>query len=318
MSSLAVRELAVGFGDLTVVNRVSFEIPRGRKIGLVGESGSGKSLTALAIAGLLPAGAWSAGVVEFEGVNLLTLNEREMARRRGRLVASVFQDPLRALNPVMRVGEQIAEAFRLHGKWARREAANAAIESLRRVGIPDVERKARSYPHELSGGQRQRVMVAIAMAQNPALLIADEPTTALDVTIQAEILHLMAEVVATHSTALLFISHDLPVVAGLCDWVAVMYGGRIVESGPTGSVFSNPKHRYTEGLLRAQPSSAQAGDTGRLPVIPGVVPPAGEFPIGCAFRERCSSASTSCVSLPDVVGDEHRYACWHPIGGDAS
>jgi peptide/nickel transport system ATP-binding protein len=315
LSVLTVLGLTVSFAELVAVDDVSFEIQPGQRLGLVGESGAGKSLTALAISGLLPRGARTSGNVLFSQVDLANMSESDLARIRGRQIGTIFQDPLTSLNPVKRVGEQVAEMFRLHQGASRRAAATAAVAALANVGLPDPSRKARSYPHQLSGGQRQRVMIAIAMACRPQLLIADEPTTALDVTIQAEILALLNEIVAEQNGALLFISHDLPVVSSVCDTVCVMYGGRIVEGGPTNEVFASPRHPYTAGLLAAQPGEVgDASRPDRLPVIPGVVPPLGQFPSGCGFRDRCSRATTACETVPDRTGEsDHHVRCWNQL-----
>lgn len=307
-------DLRVAFGSLVAVDGVSLSIAAGSRVGLVGESGAGKSLTGLAVAGLLPAGAHATGTVEFDGANILGLGEGQLARLRGSRIASVFQDPLTALNPVVRVGEQIAEMFRMHRGASRKEAVKDAVEALSRVGFPDAQVKARAYPHQLSGGQRQRVLIAIAMSCSPQLLIADEPTTALDVTIQAEILKLLDALVAGSGGALLFISHDLPVVATLCDIVYVMYGGRVVESGPVDTVLQAPRHPYTSGLLEAQPSAEATAQRRRLPVIPGVVPALGSFPTGCVFRDRCGRAVSKCAEPPALISDgDHAFACWNPL-----
>jgi oligopeptide/dipeptide ABC transporter ATP-binding protein len=229
----------------------------------------------------------------------------------------VFQEPMTALNPTMRVVDQVAEVMLVHGTAADRAGARSrAIELLERVQLPDPEAAAKAYPHQLSGGQRQRVVLAIALANDPTLLLCDEPTTALDVTVQAQMLELIASGVADRGAALLFITHDLAVVATICERVLVMYGGRIVEAGPVERVFSNPRHRYTEGLLAASDMDA-SDEKGRLPTIPGTVPAAGRFPSGCVFRNRCAHADETCMKLPAWMGAPvHGHACWHPGGTD--
>jgi oligopeptide/dipeptide ABC transporter ATP-binding protein len=316
---LDVRALSVSAGDLTLVEDVTFSLSRGERVGLIGESGSGKSLTATAIMGLLPEELRASGTVELtgEGDDLIGAGERRMSSIRGDAMSMVFQEPMTALNPLMRVGRQIAEVMLIHGTQTdRRAAAAAAVELIAAVDLPEPERMARRYPHQLSGGQRQRVMLAIALANGPKVLICDEPTTALDVTVQARMLELIVTGVAERDAALLFITHDLAVVATVCDRVLVMYGGRIVESGPVGEIFTRPRHPYTQGLLDA--SDIEAVDAmGRLPTIEGSVPPGGRFPDGCVFRNRCPRAVDDCTTWPGWTGTEHRgYACWRPLGDD--
>jgi ABC-type dipeptide/oligopeptide/nickel transport system ATPase component len=257
-SLLNVEQLMVTFatqsGEVAAVRDVSFSIPESGTLGLVGESGSGKSATSLAIMRLLPPQARIAGKIEFAGQNLLALSDDSMRRLRGSGIGMIFQEPMTALNPVMRVGDQVAEAVLAHNKLGRRDAWERALQSLREVAIPEPERRARDYPYQLSGGQRQRVMIAMALVNNPRLLIADEPTTALDVTIQAQILDLLAELRERHKLAVLFISHDLGVVSRISDHVAVMYAGQIVEVGPVKEIFSAAQHPYTRGLIRVAPT----------------------------------------------------------------
>ncbi len=315
MSLLTVEDLRVTIGGLEAVKGVSFSLETGSRLGLVGESGAGKSLTALAVLGLLPENATATGSVRFEGQEILNRREREIARLRGSRIATIFQDPMTALNPVMRIGDQVSEMLRLHKDASRRSARQQSVDLLDRVGLPDPAAKARSYPHELSGGQRQRAMIAAAIACAPSLLIADEPTTALDVTVQAEILGLMRELVTEEGSSLLMITHDLPVIASQCEEVLVMYGGRIVEYGRSTGVFARPRHPYTAGLLRAQPNPPRgaARVTTRLSVIEGVVPPLGEFPSGCGFRDRCERAQPQCAEDPPTTTDPWTYRCWYPI-----
>jgi peptide/nickel transport system ATP-binding protein len=312
---LRVDGLDVGTADLRLVSDVSFTLAAGERVGLIGESGSGKSLTALAMMGLLPEGVRATGSVRLAGVghDLVGASEPRLAAVRGAAMTMVFQEPMSALNPSMRVGDQVAEVMLLHGTQPdRRSARAAAVDLLDSVQLPDPERLARAYPHQLSGGQRQRVMIAIALANGPSVLLADEPTTALDVTVQAQVLDLILTGVAERGAALLFITHDLAVVATVCERVMVMYGGRIVESGPVKEVFTSPRHPYTQGLLAASDMTATDG---RLSTIPGSVPAAGRFPDGCVFRTRCPDAAADCAVLPAWTGhDGAGYACHHPVG----
>jgi oligopeptide/dipeptide ABC transporter ATP-binding protein len=301
---LSVEGLTVRAGSIELVRDVSFEIGPGERVGLIGESGSGKSLTALSLMGLLPEGVTAGGTARLRERDLVGVPERRLKDLRGNDVSMVFQEPMTALNPLMRVGAQVAEVMTLHGRPAGQARARA-VELLGRVRLPQPEQVARAYPHQLSGGQRQRVMLAIALANEPGLLICDEPTTALDVTVQKQMLDLIAEV----APALLFITHDLAVVASVCERVLVMYGGRVVESGPIREVFGNPRHRYTEGLLAASKLTPRGT---RLPVIAGSVPAAGHFPDGCVFRNRCPHATSACEQDPALTGEGHAYACRHP------
>jgi peptide/nickel transport system ATP-binding protein len=316
---IAVDRLGVSVRQLSLVSDISFTLRRGERVGLIGESGSGKSLTALALLGLLPEDLSTTGSIRVSGVDgdLVGATERHLATVRGRKIAMVFQEPMTALNPVMRVGKQIAEAMLLHGtRPDRRSARQAAVALLGRVQMPDPPEAVRAYPHQLSGGQRQRVMLAIALANDPDLLICDEPTTALDVTVQAQILELILESVTERESALLFITHDLAVVATICQRVLVMYGGRIVETGTVHETLTGPRHPYTRGLLDA--SDLEVTDRNeRLPAIGGTLPAAGRFPDGCVFRDRCPRAVEKCLVLPPWTGDEMKgFACWNPAGGD--
>ena len=251
---LDVRKLTVEFGANTAVRAIDLSIAEGEVLGLVGESGSGKSMTSLALMGLLPPSARVSGEVVFEGRDVLRATPEELRQMRGTRMAMIFQEPMTALNPVMRIGDQVAEAVLAHGTSNKRDAAEKAMQALRDVAIPDVERRYRDYPHQLSGGQRQRVMIAMAIVNRPALLIADEPTTALDVTVQAQILELLAELRRKFKLAMLFISHDLAVVSQVADRTAVMLGGNIVETGASKAIFTNPLHAYTVGLLNSVPT----------------------------------------------------------------
>jgi oligopeptide/dipeptide ABC transporter ATP-binding protein len=315
--TLRVAGLSVGTGGLSLVSDVSFALAPGERVGLIGESGSGKSLTALALMGLLPEGVGASGSVRLAGTgfDLIGAGERRLSQVRGEQMAMVFQEPMTALNPVMQVGDQVAEVMLLHGHQPdRRRAREAAVEMLARVRLPDPAAAARAYPHQLSGGQRQRVVLAIALANDPAVLLCDEPTTALDVTVQAHVLELILAGVTERGAALLFITHDLAVVATVCERVLVMYGGRIVEAGPVYEVFTRPMHPYTRGLLDSSDLEA-TDDAGRLRTIPGVVPAAGRFPSGCVYRNRCPNATDVCRTFPGWTGGELAgFACWHPVG----
>lgn len=293
---LSVRDLSVAFdlpaGAATAVDQVSFDIAAGQTLGLVGESGSGKSVTALSLVRLLRApGRVTSGQVSFGGTNLLALSEREMRAVRGASIGFVFQEPMTALDPVYTIGAQIAEALTVHGVARGQAARDRAVELLEAVRIPNAASRMSDYPHQLSGGMRQRVCIAIAIACRPALLIADEPTTALDVTIQAEILDLLREMRQTLGLAMLLITHDLGVVAETADQVAVMYAGRIVEHGPVREVLREPQHPYTRGLLASLPASARGA---ALQPIAGTVPMLGAFPKGCTFHPRCPQRFAPC------------------------
>jgi oligopeptide/dipeptide ABC transporter ATP-binding protein len=280
------------------VDGISFYLDRGELLGLVGESGCGKSMTALSVMRLVsPPGKIVSGEILFDGKDLLRLSDSEMRQMRGDDIAMIFQDPMTSLNPVYTVGEQIAEALRLHRKMSLKQAKQATIEAMREVAIPDPARRVDDYPHQLSGGMRQRVMIAMALACNPKLLIADEPTTALDVTIQAQILELLDELRKQRDLAVLLITHDLGVVAEVADRVAVMYTGRIVEESPVAELFERPKHPYTEGLLRSVPklTSEHVIKNERLQTIEGTVPRPTDLPAGCHFAPRCSYRMPRCT-----------------------
>jgi peptide/nickel transport system ATP-binding protein len=320
MMVLELDGVGVAAGSTPIVQDVSFALGAGERVGLIGESGSGKSLTALAVMGLLPEELSSTGTVRLAGRDLTALSDRQLGALRGDRLAMVFQEPMTALNPLMRVGRQVAEVLRQHRDAGRREAEAGAEELLARVELPDPAATRRAYPHQLSGGQRQRVMLAMALACDPAVLICDEPTTALDVTVQARMLALIDRLVAEEGSALLFITHDLAVVSGRCERVLVMYGGRIVESGPTAAIFATPWHPYTAGLLDASAATtdpSRLDERGRLPTIPGTVPAAGHFPSGCVFRTRCPRATEVCETVPPLAGDRREVACWHPLNEPA-
>jgi oligopeptide transport system ATP-binding protein len=302
-------------GVITAVDDVSFDLAPGESLGLVGESGSGKSVMMQSILGLVrPAG----GEVLFEGRDLMKLSKREVRKVRGNRIGMIFQDPMKSLNPVLTVQRQLTETSRAHTSASRREAEEQAVKQLGLVGIPGAAWRVKQYPHQFSGGMRQRVMMAIGLSNDPALLIADEPTTALDVTVQAQILELVSRMRAELGMALILVSHDLGVVAGLADRVAVMYAGRIVEIGDVDSVYYQPRHPYTKGLLQSMPRLDIARGA-ELTTIQGAPPEPGKLPSGCAFRSRCAYAQQRCADeRPELAGGEdwaagHQAACWFPL-----
>ena len=316
MALLEVRDLRTSFfslrGEVRAVDAVSFSVDAGRTLGLVGESGCGKTMTALSILRLTPpAGRVVSGEIVFDGRNLLTLSEPEMRRVRGNAIAMIFQEPMSSLNPVFTVGNQVAEAVRLHQGLSRRAAREKAIEMLRMVEMPEAERRVDEYPHQLSGGMRQRVMIAMALSCHPRLLIADEPTTALDVTIQAQILDLLAGLQERLGMAMILVTHDLGIVAERADEVAIMYAGRIVERAPVDAIFARPLHPYTRGLLRSIPKVG-VEKTRRLEAIPGMVPDLLSLPAGCHFRDRCTHAIGRCAAVDpplERLQSDHWVAC---------
>ncbi len=309
-------QLDTAKGCFDAVAGVSFELAAGETIALVGESGCGKSLTALSIMGLLPSppAKVTAGEVLFQGQDLLQKSEHEMRLVRGKEIAMVFQEPMTALNPLLRIGDQLSEGIRLHEGIGRAEATQRALEMLQLVGISDPQRRLREYPHQLSGGMRQRVMIAMALACNPKLLLADEPTTALDVTIQAQILHLMHDLQKRLGTAIIIITHDMGVVAAMAQRVLVMYLGRVVENAPVREVFRQPLHPYTQGLLGSIPKGKEGSR--RLAQIKGMVPHPTQRPSGCAFSDRCPYAQVRCSGEEpplSVLPDGRQVACWYPL-----
>ncbi len=319
---LSVRNLSTHFvsssGTVKAVDGVSFNVHKGEIFGIVGESGSGKSVTNLSILRLIPTppGQIAEGEVLLHGKNLLAANEQELQMVRGGNISMIFQDPMTSLNPLLRVSLQIVEALELHHGLSRKEAEKKAVELLKAVGIPDAERRAREYPHQFSGGMRQRVMIAMAIGCNPDLLIADEPTTALDVTIQAQILDLIRRLSETRTMSVILVTHDLGVVAGMCDTVAVMYAGKIVEQASVDPLFHEPKHPYTQGLLASVPRIDSAW-TERLYSIPGAPPSLMDLPSGCAFVPRCEHAMPICsksfppqIEMDDGAGGTRRVRCW--------
>ena len=298
-------------GEARAVDGVAFSVEPGQTLGLVGESGCGKTMTALSILRLTPPSARVTGEIVFDGCNLLTLSEAEMRHIRGAAISMIFQEPMSSLNPVFTVGNQVAEAVRLHQGLSRGAAHGQAIEMLKLVEIPEPERRVNEYPHQLSGGMRQRVMIAMALSCHPRLLIADEPTTALDVTIQAQILDLLAGLQQRLGMALILVTHDLGIVAERADEVAIMYAGRIVERAPVQALFRRPLHPYTRGLLRSIPKVGTE-KARRLEAIPGVVPELWRLPSGCYFRDRCSKAIPRCATVDpplEALQPSHWVAC---------
>ena len=309
MPLLEVRDLRTSFetphGDVCAVDGVSLGVAAGRTLGLVGESGCGKTMTALSILRLMPPGARIAGgQIFFDGRDLLRLPEKEMRHVRGNVIAMIFQEPMSSLNPVFTVGDQVGEAVRLHQRLGRRAARQKAIEMLQFVEIPEPERRVDEYPHQLSGGMRQRVMIAMALSCHPRLLIADEPTTALDVTIQAQILDLLAGLQRRLAMAMILVTHDLGIVAERTDDVAIMYAARIVEHAPVQALFARPLHPYTRGLLNSIPQVG-AARARRLAAIPGLVPDLRHLPAGCRFRDRCTDAIEACARTDPPLTEVH-------------
>jgi len=315
---LEVRDLVTEFrtddGVLRAVDGISFEVQDGGIVGLVGESGCGKSVTALSIMRLVqsPPGFIESGSILFEGRDLLALPEKQMRALRGERISMIFQEPMTSLNPVYTVGYQIVEAIRQHRRMTRRAARDRAVEMLGHVGIAAPEERVDAYPHHLSGGMRQRVMIAMALSCEPRLLIADEPTTALDVTIQAQILELLKKLQAQTGMSIVLITHDLGVVAEFVEEIVVMYAGRIVESAPVGDLFARPLHPYTRGLLASVPSFGDNARRARLPTIPGVVPDLRALPAGCRFQDRCPSVMEACRREEPLLEDAggRQVACF--------
>jgi peptide/nickel transport system ATP-binding protein len=317
-----VTRFETGSGEVRAVDDVSFEIRSGAAVGLVGESGSGKSVTALSLLRLVkdPPGRIAGGHIRFRGQDVLKMSERELQKLRGDQIAMIFQEPMTSLNPVYTVGDQVAEVLTLHRGMKRREALARAVALFERVGIGDAARRVDEYPHQLSGGMRQRVMIAMALACEPALLIADEPTTALDVTIQAQILDLLARLRRELGMALLLITHDLGIVAEVCDEVIVMYAGHVVEHGPTAEIFRHPRHPYTRGLIDSIPAYRTGeGSRLRLREIPGMVPALDRLPRGCRFQDRCERVVARCreeapLLTPSGSGE---VRCFVPLTDEA-
>ncbi|MCD7834494.1 MAG: ABC transporter ATP-binding protein [Lachnospiraceae bacterium] len=321
--TLEIRDLCVEFhtiaGTVKAVDGLSYTLHKGEKLGIVGESGSGKSVSSLAVMGLIPnpPGKIVGGEIHFGGQDLTCLSEKEMQKIRGNKISMIFQEPMTSLNPIIRCGRQIAEVLQLHGGMEKKKAMQEAIELLREVGIANPEARAYEYPHQMSGGMRQRVMIAMALACQPEVLIADEPTTALDVTIQAQILDLIRELNAKRGTSILFITHDLGVVSELCDTVIVMYTGHVVEKAPVRDIFTSPKHPYTQGLLHAIPTITK--ERKPLVTIEGMVPNPTERIEGCSFWPRCPRATEKCkTEVPPIqsISDERDVRCWLYAGED--
>ncbi|MBL8837376.1 MAG: ABC transporter ATP-binding protein [Alphaproteobacteria bacterium] len=317
---LEVADLATYFdskrGVLKAVDGISFTLKRGEVMGLVGESGSGKSVTGFSVIGLIdPPGRIAAGSVKLDGEELVGKDAEALRTLRGRRVAMVFQDPMMTLNPVLSIGTQMRLVLRAHEDVSRADARRRSIEALARVGIPDAARRLDDFPHQFSGGMRQRVAIAIALLHRPALIIADEPTTALDVSIQAQILAEMRNLVRESGTAMIWISHDLATVSSIADSIAVMYAGRIVESGPAHEVLGAPRHPYTKGLLESIPGEAPPGSV--LAQIPGAMPSLLALPAGCAFRARCTYAQDACAAMPALAASPqgHAVRCHFPLEG---
>jgi len=311
MSLLEIKELYVDFrtaeGEVHAVTDLSFSIEAGDALAIVGESGSGKTQSMMAVMSLLAENGKARGKAFFKGEDLLKMNVADLNKRRGKEIAMIFQDPMTSLNPYLRIEKQMIEVVMHHQGLNKAEARAHAIEMLRAVRIADPERRIRQYPHEYSGGMRQRVMVAMGLLCQPDLLIADEPTTALDVTVQAQITQLMTELRAKSNTAIILIAHDLGVVAGMCDRVLVMYAGQVVECGSVEQIFYQPKHPYTRGLLKSVPRLDQPGETG-IEAIPGNPPSLLLLPPGCRFQERCPQAHDACSEVPPMQLDEQSHA----------
>ena len=316
---LSIRNLKISIGRFEIVRIEALDIGAGRRVGLVGESGSGKSMTAMSIAGLQPREAVLSGSIVDEGRELIGLSDREMAGIRGSSIGFIPQDPTRALNPTTRIGRQIGEALRLNTKLSGAAIRERTLELLGQVQIPNASALVQRYPHQISGGQQQRVLIAMAIAANPRLLIADEPTTALDVTVQNEILRLIVDLSERHGMSLLFVSHELGVVRSVCDDIGVVYGGQLVEFASSREIVARPRHRYTGALIGANPGLAGRADLERMmgkrfSVIDGTVPSVGGFPEGCRFRNRCRFATGDCAAEPLAVeiAPGHALKCWNP------
>ncbi|WP_370402518.1 ABC transporter ATP-binding protein [Sulfitobacter sp. JB4-11] len=316
---LNVKDLTTQFftraGVIKAVDGVSFDLAKGEIMGLVGESGSGKTVTGFSLLGLVDApGRIVSGSVTLNGTELTTLSDAELRDRRGREISMIFQDPIATLNPMLTIGQQMKLAIDAHERRTTRAAMDRATQLLEQVGIPSAAARLRAYPHEFSGGMRQRVAIAIALLHRPAVIVADEPTTALDVSIQAQILYQMRDLAAETGTAMIWISHDLAVVSSLATKLAVMYAGKIVEQGPTATLLRDPRHPYTAGLIASLPATARPGAP--LAQIPGTTPSLLSLPPGCAFAPRCDRATPACSHSPEMtVAGNRGYRCFHPVAG---
>ena len=328
---LDVRGLSVSFttesGTVSAVDNVDLTLAPGEIVGIVGESGCGKSVTALSLAGLLPGSARVSGSARLQGTELIGAQESVLRAARGQSIAYIFQEPMSSLNPVLTVGRQVGEVLQVHEGLSRKQARARAVELLTLVGIPSPVQRVDNYPHQLSGGMRQRVMIAMAVACGPTVLVADEPTTALDVTVQAGILDVLRELRDRLGTSILFITHDLGVIADVADRVVVMYAGRVVERAPVDELFAHPRHHYTAGLLVATPTPGRHAGTDRLQEIPGLVPVLSTQPDACTFAERCPAADARCLGSAPALSSghdaaalppDHLVACWHPCGNPSA
>ena len=308
-------KFALRFGELTAIDGISFTLDKSERLGLVGESGAGKSVTGFAIINLLSKpGYISGGRVLFNGQELNRLQDEAMRDIRGNRIGMIFQDPMMTLNPVLSIGTQMVETLYAHGNISKKNAEKIALEKLQKVQIPSPEKRLKQYPHEFSGGMRQRIVIAIALITDPDLIIADEPTTALDVTIQAEIMDLLLSLCESEDMGLILITHDLAVVSQVTEKIAVMYAGKIVEAGLTEAVITEPKHPYTQGLIKALPGSLQPGS--RLNQIPGMMPTLTDIPPGCAFHPRCTISDSKCESIAPVlvsINDQNRMVACHMV-----
>lgn len=317
MSLLSVRDLTVKFAmrdqSVTALNQISFDLERGERLGIVGESGAGKSITGFSLMNLLSKpGYISGGKIQFQGDDIVGMSEAKMRKIRGNRMAMIFQDPMVTLNPVLTIGQQMVETLKAHRKISKAEAEQIAVMKLRQVYIPSPEERLAQYPHELSGGMRQRIVIAIALLLDPELIIADEPTTALDVTIQADIMELLLELCQSSKVGLVLITHDLGVVSQMTDRTLVMYAGRIIEAGSTREIINDPQHPYTQGLINALPQQTAPGQ--RLKQIPGTMPTLNEVPKGCPFSPRCTFATDHCRSTsPDLVRHAHVDVACHEV-----
>lgn len=317
MTLLSVRDLSVKFASrkhsVTALSGISFDLGRGERLGIVGESGAGKSITGFSLMNLLSRpGFIDSGSIMFEGENIVTMSEKQLRGIRGNRMAMIFQDPMVTLNPVLTIGQQMIETLRSHRKLSHAEAEQISIVKLREVYIPSPEERLSQYPHELSGGMRQRIIIAIALLLDPQLIIADEPTTALDVTIQADIMELLLELCQSNNVGLILITHDLGVVSQMTERTLVMYAGKIIEAGSTREIINDPQHPYTQGLLNALPQQTQPGK--RLKQIPGNMPTLAEIPNGCPFRPRCDYATEICrTTKPEIVKYAHVEVACHEV-----